>query len=79
MGGHGSDIFLGVGAAGEDARRTAAETAALPALTDFFGYRFSLGEEIQIIGTAGFGIGARHVKAAEGVCADHRAVHLRFM
>ena len=45
----------------------------LPVLAGFFGDRFGLQEKQQIVLPAGFGIRARHVEAAEGVRADHRA------
>jgi hypothetical protein len=42
-------------------------------LAALFGYGFGLGEEGEIVGAAGFGVGAAHVEAAEGVRAYHRA------
>ena len=42
-------------------------------LPDFFRHRLGLREQIQIIGAAGFGIGAGHVEAAEGVGSYHGA------
>ncbi len=38
---------------------------------DFLRYRLGLREQVQVIRAAGFGIGAGHVEAAEGVGADH--------
>ncbi len=35
--------------------------------------RFRLGEEIEVIRAARFGIRPRHIEAAEGIGADHRA------
>ena len=40
---------------------------------DFFGDGFGLEEEQQVILAAGFGIGAGHIEAAEGMGADHGA------
>ena len=40
-------------------------------VADFFGDALGLGEEEEIVGAAGFGVGAAHVEAAEGVGADH--------
>ena len=55
-----------------DAATTAAGTAALR-LADLLSYRFGLREQVQVIRAAGLRIGARHVEAAEGMRADHRA------
>src|SRR5579864_6053528 len=38
---------------------------------DFLSDRLGLREQVQIVRTAGFGIGSRHVEAAEGMRADH--------
>src|SRR5712664_1646665 len=41
--------------------------------SDLFCYRLCLREQIQVVGAAGFGIGAGHVEAAERVSTDHRS------
>src|SRR5260370_9764741 len=50
-----------------------AAAARMLALHDLFAYRFGLGEQIQVVRAAGFGIGSRHVEAAEGMRTDHGA------
>ncbi len=43
------------------------------ATPSLLGDGFGLGEEEQIVRAAGFGVGAAHIEAAEGVRADHGA------
>jgi hypothetical protein len=47
--------------------------AGCGALADFLADGFSLGEEVEIIGAAGFGIGAGHIESTEGMRTDHCA------
>jgi len=42
-------------------------------LSEFFAHRLCLGKQVQIVGTAGLGIRARHVEAAEGMRSHHGA------
>ena len=58
-------------------RLPAANTVAVPEsdlnlFQESLRHRFRLGEEIEVIWASCFGIGPRHVEAAEWMGADHR-------